>query len=88
MTTDLTPQALLMAVWRRKPDGKVTVHSDQGSQFTGREWQTFLREHGLEPSMSRRGNCHEFKPVRAADRLIRGINRMRRTLWPRASSSY
>lgn len=46
MTTDLALQALLMAVWRRKPDNRVTVHSDQGSQFTSREWQTFLRQHG------------------------------------------
>lgn len=48
MTTDLALQALLMAVWRRKPSGKVTVHSDQGSQFTSREWQTFLCQHNLE----------------------------------------
>lgn len=40
MTTDLALQALLMAVWRRKPEGKVTVHSDQASQFTSREWQS------------------------------------------------
>ena len=59
MTSDLALQALLMAVWRRKPAGKVTVHSDQGSQFTGREWQMFLHQHNLEPSMSRRGNCHD-----------------------------
>jgi len=37
MTTDLALQALLMAVWRRKPSDRVTVHSDQGSQFTSRE---------------------------------------------------
>ena len=35
---DLPLQALLMAVWRRKPKTKVHVHSDQGSQFTGYEW--------------------------------------------------
>lgn len=35
------------------------VHSDQGSQFTSREWQTFLRQCDLEPRMSRRGNCHD-----------------------------
>lgn len=29
MTTDLALQALLMAVWRRKPAGQVTVHSDR-----------------------------------------------------------
>ncbi len=59
MTTDLALQALLMAVWRRKPKNTVTVHSDQGSQFTSREWQTFLHQHNLEASMSRRGNCHD-----------------------------
>ena len=31
-TTDVVPQALLMAVWRRKPKDQVLVHSDQGSQ--------------------------------------------------------
>lgn len=34
MTTDLALQALLSAVWRRKPKNKVMIHSDQGSQFT------------------------------------------------------
>ena len=28
IATDLALQALLMAVWRRKPDNRVTVHSD------------------------------------------------------------
>jgi putative transposase len=67
MTTDLALQALLMAVWRRKPDNRVTVHSDQGSQFTSREWQTFLRQHDLEPSMSRRGNCHDNAVAESLD---------------------
>jgi putative transposase len=34
MTTDLALQALLAAVWRRKPKTKVMIHSDQGSQYT------------------------------------------------------
>jgi putative transposase len=55
--TRLVVQALLMAVWRRRPKSKVIVHSDQGSQFTGSEWGAFLRDHNLVPSMSRRGNC-------------------------------
>ena len=59
MTTDLALQALLMAVWRRKPKHRVMIHSDQGSQFTSREWQSFLRQHNLDASMSRRGNCHD-----------------------------
>jgi len=36
--TDLVLQALLMAVWRRKPKSRVLVHSDQGSQFTNMDW--------------------------------------------------
>jgi putative transposase len=59
MTTDLALQALLAAVWRRKPKTKVTIDSDQESQFSSREWQTFLSQHNLEASMSRRGNCHD-----------------------------
>ncbi|TKB45796.1 IS3 family transposase, partial [Ferrimonas sediminicola] len=59
MTTDLATDALLMAVWRRKPENEVLVHSDQGSQFTSDEWQRFLKEHSLSCSMSRRGNCHD-----------------------------
>jgi len=58
-TTDVVLQALLMAVWRRKPKGKVLIHSDQGSQFTSMDWAAFLRAHNLEHSMSRRGNCHD-----------------------------
>ncbi len=57
--TGLVLDALLMALWRRRPKGPITVHSDQGSQFTGRDWQDFLRDHNLVSSMSRRGNCHD-----------------------------
>lgn len=56
--TSLVLNALLMAVWRRKPSGKVVIHSDHGSQFTSQEWRDFLKGHNLEASMSRRGNCY------------------------------
>ncbi|HGH5401062.1 TPA: IS3 family transposase [Raoultella ornithinolytica] len=59
MTKDIVLNALLMAVWRRNPGKQVLVHSDQGSQYTSHEWQSFLKSHGLEGSMSRRGNCHD-----------------------------
>jgi putative transposase len=36
---------------------KLVVHSDQGSQYGSDDWLRFCREHNLEPSMSRRGNC-------------------------------
>ncbi|MEP8464333.1 IS3 family transposase [Enterobacter hormaechei] len=59
MTKDIVLNALLMAVWRRNPQKQMLVHSDQGSQYTSHEWQSFLKSHGLEGSMSRRGNCHD-----------------------------
>ncbi len=81
MTTDLALQALLMAVWRRKPAGQVMVHSDQGSQFTSREWQTFLRQHNLVPSMSRRGNCHDNAVAESFFQLLKR-ERVRRKTYP------
>lgn len=57
MEADLVMKALLMAVWRRKPMSDVMVHSDQGSQYTSKDWQDFLKAHGLVCSMSRRGTC-------------------------------
>ena len=59
MQMDLVLSALLMAVWRRKPKSKVIIHSDQKSQFTSLEWQTFLKTHNLEAGMSRHGNCYD-----------------------------
>ena len=68
---DLPLQALLMAVWRRKPKAKVHVHSDQGSQFTSYEWQEFLEQHTLVPSMSRRGNCWDNAVVESFFNLLK-----------------
>lgn len=57
LARDIVIDALLMAVWRRKPSGEVLIHSDQGSQYGSDDWQRFCRQHNLVPSMSRRGNC-------------------------------
>jgi putative transposase len=54
---EIVIDALLMAVWRRKPKSQVLVHSDQGSQYGSFDCRKFLTKHNLEPSMSRRGNC-------------------------------
>ncbi|WP_207909048.1 IS3 family transposase [Raoultella planticola] len=57
LSRELALDALLMAVWRRKPSENVIVHSDQGSQYGSDDWQRFCRANNLAPSMSRRGNC-------------------------------
>ena len=59
MTSDLVLDALTMAYWRRKPEGKVMLHSDQGSQYSSRKCRKLLTSLDIAPSMSRRGNCHD-----------------------------
>lgn len=56
---DLVIDALLMAIWRRKPEGRVLIHSDQGVQYTSSDWKKFAKDNNLDLSMSRRGNCHD-----------------------------
>jgi putative transposase len=81
--TPVVLQALLMAVWRRRPKSRVLVHSDQGSQFTSRDWASFLEAHTLDHSMSRRGNCHDnavgerFFNLLKRERIRRRIYRTR-----------
>jgi putative transposase len=79
MTTDLALQALLAAVWWRKPKTKVMIHSDQGSQFTSTQWQSFLGKHNLDASMSRRGNCHDNSVAESFFQLLKRERIRRRT---------
>ena len=55
----LVIRALMTAVWKRQPKAKVLVHSDQGSQYSSSDYVAFLQANNLQPSMSRRGNCHD-----------------------------
>lgn len=59
ITTDLVLGALHGALWRRRPKNRVMIHSDQGVQFTSDAWIRFCRDHNVERSMSRRGNCYD-----------------------------
>jgi putative transposase len=79
--TTLVIDALLMALWRRRPRQTVLVHSDQGCQFTGHDWQAFLRDHGLVSSMSRRGNCHDNAVAESFFQLLKR-ERVRRQIYP------
>jgi putative transposase len=57
MATELVLDALMMAVWRRRPKTPVMIHSDQGSQFGSDDFSRWCKDNQLVPSMSRRGNC-------------------------------
>ena len=83
LSRELALDALMMAVWRRKPDREVIVHSDQGSQYGSDDWQRFCRANNLAPSMSRRGNCWDnavaesFFSSLKKERIRKGIYKTR-----------
>ena len=59
MQRSLVIDALEMAWFKRNP-GKATgliFHSDRGSQYASEDFSEVLKEHGITPSMSRKGNC-------------------------------
>ena len=55
MKRQLVIDALLMAIWQRKPD--------RGSQYCSREYQNLLNRHGIVCSMSRKGDCWDNAPM-------------------------
>lgn len=57
MPAQLVVDALHMAICTRQPPAGLIVHSDRGSQYASHLHQALLADHGLTPSMSRRGNC-------------------------------
>lgn len=76
---ELAISALLMAVWRRRPEQEVLVHSDQGSQFSSYDWQDFLWEHRLKASMSGRSNCHDNAVAESFFQLLKRERIRRKT---------
>jgi len=57
--TALPIAALQMAIHARKPAAGTICHSDQGSVYGAASYREVLALHGLQPSMSRKGNCHD-----------------------------
>ncbi|MCD4812393.1 IS3 family transposase [bacterium] len=55
--TQLLKEAMLRALWKRKPEPGLMVHSDRGSQYASYDYRDFLKEHGFVASMNRQGNC-------------------------------
>jgi transposase InsO family protein len=59
----LTLAALDRALLERRPSVGLLHHSDRGSQYASYEYQKKLRQRGLVPSMSRKGNCWDNAPA-------------------------
>ncbi len=57
MKSSLVCDALKMAIWRRRPKEGLIHHSDRGSQYASHDFRTLLKAHGIQGSMSRKGDC-------------------------------
>lgn len=49
-------RAMERAVYERRPRSGLVSHSDQGCQYTSASYRDFAKDHGIQLSMSRRGN--------------------------------
>jgi len=63
MTPDLVGRALFRAVAAKKPPKGLIHHSDRGSQYCSKNYQKIIKQFGIKPSMSRKGNCYDNAPM-------------------------
>jgi len=59
ITSELTLAALSVALEKRRPERGCIHHSDRGVQYAAGDYVQALRQAGLEPSMSRKGNPYD-----------------------------
>ena len=55
----LAVSALTMALRQRQPEPGLTHHSDRGVQYASHDYTGLLKQHGIQISMSRRGNPYD-----------------------------
>ena len=79
MKRDLAIRALKMAIALRSPPPGCVFHSDRGSQYCSHDYQKILREHGLQSSMSGKGNCYDNAVVETFFKTIKAELVWRRT---------
>lgn len=63
MTQRLTATALWKAVRNQRTVPGLIHHSDRGSQYRAHDDQKLVKQFGMKPSMSRRGNCYDNAPM-------------------------
>jgi len=75
----LVIDALNMAIGARRPGAELIHHSDRGSQYTSDDFRDELLKHGIDCSMSARGNCYDNAVVESFFGLMKRewVNRVR-----------
>ena len=77
LETELTLRALRMALQRRRPAPGLVHHSDRGVQYAAKDYIDVLKKHGIDISMSRRGNpfdnaiCESFMKTLKYEQVYR-----------------
>ena len=80
MKADLAITALKRALILRQPAQGIIHHSDRGSQYCSGDYQKLLKDHGILPSMSGKGNCYDNAMVETVFKTIKS-ELIWRTLW-------
>jgi putative transposase len=57
MRAELVQQALSMAIGQRQPAIGLLMQTDRGRQYGAASYRQLLAQHGMQASMSRKGNC-------------------------------
>jgi len=79
MSRHLVIDALTMALDSRLPEDQLIHHSDRGAQYTSDDFRNQLAKHGIQCSMSGRGNCYDNAVVESFFGLLKRewVNRVR-----------
>ncbi len=59
MISELVIDTLTRAFLLEEPKEGLIIHSDQGSQYSSKEYSNLVNKLGLVQYMSRRGNCYD-----------------------------
>jgi len=59
MTSELVINTLTRAFLIENPEEGLVIHSDQGAQYSSKDYSRLVKKLGLLQSMSRRGNCYD-----------------------------
>lgn len=57
--TELAKRAMANALMNRRPSDGLMFHSDRGCQYSSKSYLSYLEEHDIESSMSRKGNPYD-----------------------------
>lgn len=79
-------EALRKALTMRRPTDGLIHHSDRGSQYCSIDYQAELRRHGIQISMSGKGNCYDNAMVETFFKTLKSEMIWRTTFYTRAQA--